>query len=247
LGTSRGRGVYQKRWQTVVGKIVLFRNEEEMALYVVQKTKHFCQKALFMRGRFNVAFSGGRSPVRVLKKLAEEEMSWKDVHIFQVDERYVSPESPLSNSKMLKETLLDRISIPEENIHFIETRLTIQEAAREYENLLRLYIREGFDLIILGLGSDCHIASLFPNSPLLKQQQRWVVEVIEHSVVPERITVTLPLLRRAGYIFLIITGEEKRDAFRRLTNETIVPNDCPGKYLYELQQTEVLVTADAYS
>ncbi len=230
-----------------MGKIVLLKNEEEMALYAVQKIRHLCQKALFMRGRFNMAVSGGRSPVAVLKRLAQEDMSWQDVHIFQVDERYVSPDSPMSNSKMIKEMLLNRVSIPVENIHFINTGLTIQEAAREYENLLRLCLREGFDLVILGLGTDCHIASLFPYSPLLKQPQRWVAEVIEPSVVPARVTVTLPLLRRSGSIFLIVTGKEKSDAFRRLTDISIVPEACPGKYLYELQQTEVLVTADAYS
>jgi len=174
-------------------------------------------------GPFSIALSGGSTPLRLYELLAAGSTSidWEKVHIFWGDERFVPADSPESNFGNVRSALIEKIDIPDENIHRIPVdAATAVEAAEMYEKELREYfgiIENGyptFDLILLGLGDDGHTASIFPGDPVIEEQERWAAAVkagagIEPS---ERITLTLPVLNAARNIFFLVSGESKADA-----------------------------------
>jgi len=135
-------------------------------------------ESIYRRGVFNVAFSGGSTPKPLYAALGSPAyargLAWNRVHLFWGDERYVPPEHPDSNYRMVKEGLLSRIAMPKENIHRVLTELEIQMAADQYERMLRRYFNNlelRFDLILLGMGDDGHTASLFPQSSALNERR----------------------------------------------------------------------------
>jgi 6-phosphogluconolactonase len=179
-------------------------------------------------GVFAVALSGGSTPQQLYESLAGPPYSaavpWARTHWFWGDERFVPHDDALSNYRMAREALLSHVPIPAINIHPIPTEGTSPDAAASaYERALKSFYgaerldsgRPLFDVTLLGLGPDGHTASLFPNTAVLAERDRWVAAVV--GAMPEaRITLTYPALessRRAAYL---IAGEEKRAIFDRL-------------------------------
>lgn len=171
------------------------------------------------RGRFAWALAGGSTPLDVYARLAEPGPSppfpWRQTLLFWGDERFVPHDDPRSNCGAARKALIDRVDVPEANIHCIRTDLpTPEEAAAEYEDTLRSVLgpRPVLDLVLLGMGPDGHTASLFPGSPALEERRRWVRAVPPPVMDPQvpRITLTFPILERAGTILVLITGPSKR-------------------------------------
>jgi 6-phosphogluconolactonase len=140
--------------------------------------------------------------------------------VFWGDERYVSPQDPDSNYRMARETLLDHVPSPAENIHPMPTRFPSSDAAaRDYEETLRGYFATdwpSFDLIFLGLGDEGHTASLLPGSPALEEQSRWVVAVKTAADPPQRLTLTMPALIRGANIYFLVAGSSKANALHHV-------------------------------
>lgn len=170
-----------------------------------------------------IALSGGSTPKRFHELLADSEgIDWTRVHVYWGDERMVPPDDAESNFRMAKETLLDQVGIPSVQIHRMRGELDPGEAADEYERTLR----ESFgveppdvprlDLNILGVGSDGHTASLFPGTDALDVRDRWVVA----NHVPQqgswRLTLTYPVLNAARTTLVLVSGEGKAEAIRRI-------------------------------
>ena len=176
------------------------------------------------RGVFRAALSGGRTPVGFYCHLgSQENVTWADTEIFQVDERFVPRGSEESNARMITSSLLGREGVPVRSAHLISTEEpTAGAAAERYERELRAaFAGEGgewprLDLILLGLGEDGHTASLFPGGPELREEKRWVVEAHPRAYPHERITLTLPVLNRARHVFFLATGAGKVEAIRRI-------------------------------
>jgi 6-phosphogluconolactonase len=172
------------------------------------------------RGRFRIALTGGSTPRGLYSELASRDgVDWSQVEFFWGDERFVPHDHPDSNYRMARETLLSHIAVPPENIHPITGEGDPDAAARQYEAMLkRAYgsetldpARTLFDLVLLGLGSDGHICSLFPGSPVLDEKQRWVVSVPKGR--PEtRITLTYPAIESSRMTAFVVTGAEKAQA-----------------------------------
>ncbi len=174
-------------------------------------------------GSFSIALSGGGTPRRMYELLADEStgIDWEKVHLFQGDERFVPVDDKSSNFGAVKAALLDRIDIPDENIHCVSVDApSAVEAAGIYEKELRDFFgiqEEGFpefDLVLLGLGDDGHTASIFPGDPLIDERKKWVSAVTAPAgIVPaERITLTLPVINSAKAVFFLVSGESKADA-----------------------------------
>jgi len=175
------------------------------------------------RGRFAVALSGGNTPKQLYRLLASDfrlRIPWDRTHLFWGDERFVPDEDPLSNYRMAKEELLDRIEIPASNIHSIPTGFSDSDAAAStYEQTLHSFFAAAapsFDLILLGMGSDGHVASLFPGTAALEERERWVVSVRADAEPPIRVSLTLPVINAAHRIMVLITGREKRAAVKQV-------------------------------
>jgi 6-phosphogluconolactonase len=170
------------------------------------------------RGRCALAFSGGATPWRALRALAEEDVPWDRVHLFQVDERAAPPGDPDRNYLHLKESLIDRIAVPPANVHPMPVEEEdLAEGARRYEAILRDVAGTPpiLDLVQLGLGEDGHTASLFPGEAALQAVDSEVA-VTGFYKGRRRMTLTFPAIDRARYILWLVTGAGKAVALERL-------------------------------
>jgi 6-phosphogluconolactonase len=150
-------------------------------------------------------------------------LPWNKTHLFMADERFVPPESPDSNYGMLRKALLNRISIPPENIHPVPvSEPSVTASAEEYEKELKHFFNtdEGviprFDLILLGLGEDGHTASLFQGSAALGEKQRLAAPVMLGAALHDRVTLTFPVINHAHNIFFLVNGRRKKMVMRKL-------------------------------
>lgn len=180
------------------------------------------RKAVQARGRFAVALSGGGTPRRTYEILGQEPfrelVPWQNTHIFWGDERCVPADDPRNNARMARRTLLDYVPIPSEQIHPMVCVRTPLEAAAKYEALLRSFFTGAprFDLVLLGLGENGHTASLFPGSPVLKEQQRWVAEVYVPEEGLHRLTLTATAINQAAQIVFLVSGSGKATILRKV-------------------------------
>jgi len=181
------------------------------------------------RGVAHLALSGGTTPARTYELLAGEPRELAGVEVWFADERCVAPEDERSNYRLAAATLLERADIPPERVHRMEGELGPDEGARRYAQLLteRLPGTDGsaptpsrpsalpvFDLILLGIGPDGHVASLFPGAATLDAGEEAVCLGVRDSPKPppERITLSLAVLRAARGCLLLATGPGKADA-----------------------------------
>ncbi len=186
-------------------------------------------------GRFTLALAGGSTPRPLYRLLADEhrdQIPWARVHLFWVDERYVPQDDPRSNYRLAREALLDHVPIPAENVHQMSTDFPDSDAAaRAYEDMLRSRFASPwprFDAVLLGLGTDGHTASLFPGSPALEEQERWVVAVRAPVEPSLRLTLTLPVLNHAAHVSFLVAGENKAPALHQVRAGAPQPRICPA-------------------
>lgn len=206
-----------------------------VASVIVQKA----QERVSLRHIFSLMLSGGSTPRALYSMLAEpsfrDTIAWSQVHLFWGDERCVPPDHPDSNYAMAYSTLISKIPIPEENVHRIPAEIIPSEkAAADYEKSLRDFFAAHagsdsagyrnsypvFDLILLGMGADGHTASIFPGSPALTEERRWVLAVdAPPGIMPSRrITVTLPVINSAREVFFIVSGRDKKNMIDNIMN-----------------------------
>lgn len=170
-------------------------------------------------GKFTVALSGGSTPRALYQRLAREnDFPWDRAQWFWGDERFVPPDDAQSNQRMAREAMLRRA--PDANIHPVATvGLSPQDAATRYEQELQAYYgaheidpaRPLFDVLLLGLGTDGHTASLFPGSAALGERRCWV-----RATENGRITLTYPVLASSAHTAFLVGGAEKRAILARL-------------------------------
>ncbi|MEX2211936.1 MAG: 6-phosphogluconolactonase [Gaiellaceae bacterium] len=160
----------------------------------------------------HVALSGGSTPQPAYELAAMHAPDWAHVELWWADDRCVPPSDPRSNYRLVRESLLDRLSRPPQ-LHRIRGELPPEEAADAYDAAVR-GVR--LDLALLGLGADGHTASLFPNSPALAETERAAVatEPGLEPLVP-RVTLTIPTLSAARLVLFLVTGEDKAEAAAR--------------------------------
>lgn len=177
--------------------------------------------AVSARGRFTIALAGGATPRDSYERLARpplsDRMPWPRTYAFFGDERGVPPEHPDSNYRMAAEALLGKVPVPREQVFRMPGEADDRDAAAaEYvRTMARVFgtprgALPRFDLVLLGLGVDGHTASLFPGSPVLREVFRPVAAVHAAAAsIPERITLTLPVLNAAAEVIFLVSGAEK--------------------------------------
>jgi 6-phosphogluconolactonase len=193
---------------------------EAAARHVVESL----QTAIDRRGRASLALSGGSTPRDLHQRLANPQLinalDWSKVHIFFGDERCVPPDDERSNYGMAKAALLDRIDGPPPRVERIKGELGPDDGATDYEARLGEALGEGvpaLDLILLGLGSDGHCASLFPGRPEVAVTDRFVVGVPEAGLEPfvPRVSFTVPTINAGREVVFLVTGAGKAEAAAR--------------------------------
>jgi len=202
--------------------------------------QRLADQSIASAGRFSVALSGGSTPLVLYRLLAEPPfrgaIDWLRVHLFWGDERFVPADHPDNNYRAALEALVSRLPIPTENVHPIPTEATDPEtAAAQYEDTLRRFFAapEGevprFDLVLLGLGTDGHTASLFPGSPALDEDSRLVVATHVPKLAAWRITLTPPVLRGARHVIFLVSGPDKAAVLRDVLEGPHDPHRLPAQ------------------
>ncbi|WJX40553.1 6-phosphogluconolactonase 3, chloroplastic [Trifolium repens] len=202
--------------------------KEELAVSLAKYTADLSNKFTHQRGAFTVCLSGG-SLINYLQKLLEppyvDSIQWAKWHVFWVDERVVPKDHQDSNYKLAFDGFLSKVPIPPGNVYAINDALSAEGAADDYETCVKHLVNSNviassstsgfpkFDLMLLGMGPDGHVASLFPGHPLVQENKKWVTSINDSpKPPPERITFTFPVINSSAYIALVVTGSGKADA-----------------------------------
>jgi len=166
-----------------------------------------------------ISLCGGSTPEPVYRALAEVNLDWSNIEITFGDERCVAPDHNDSNFRMASGSLLSKVPLNGENVLRMRGELDPVDAAREYEDALRQRSNTEIyrhDLILLGMGEDGHIASLFPGTSAINENDRWVVSNHVSQKGENRITFTYPIINAARKILFLIKGQEKRAVVDRV-------------------------------
>lgn len=201
-------------------EIVIVPDPDALAREAARRFVALAGEAVASRGRFSVALSGGSTPGAFYRLLAEDpvrgQIPWEQVHIFWGDERCVPPDDPGSNYRLANDTLISHVPVPPGHVHRVQGELEPGAAARAYSHELQDYfcgLRARFDLVVLGLGSDAHTASLFPGSSALQETERLAVAVEAYydDRPAARVSLTLPAINTARQIWFLVAGQAKSE------------------------------------
>jgi 6-phosphogluconolactonase len=196
---------------------VAIRPVEELVREFVKLVEDAAQRAIAERGSFSMAVPGGSAAEILLPALVGSSIDWAKVEVFWVDERMVPPGDVDSNFRLARAGWLDAVSIPAERIHRMLGEELSPVAEGDYARVLgdRLGDPARIDLVLLGMGGDGHVASLFPGHRLLRAWDREVATLDDAPKPPAgRMTLTLKTLTAARTIVVFATGEAKADAIR---------------------------------
>jgi 6-phosphogluconolactonase len=223
-----------KTVRSIVRQIQVYATSYEVAEHVAEGFVVAATHAIATRGQFSVALAGGTTPRLLYEHIAEtcaEQVDWEKVFVFWGDERFVSPDHPDSNYRMIRETLLDRVPIPASNIFPIPTNGDADGAAAQYEETLLTFFGNRplatFDWLLLGMGDDGHTASLFPNSSALQVHDKWVVAHYVDKSKGWRLTLTPSILNLARQVVVMVTGKSKATRLEEVLSGTYDPQRLP--------------------
>jgi 6-phosphogluconolactonase len=220
-------------------------NQEQLAQRAADLLASQLELVLAERQRAQLALAGGTTPAAAYRLLGKHPLAWDRVDVLLGDERWVAPEDPASNARMLHETLLAPGPAQEASFYPVPTERETPLASAEAFELIVRQLGSGdppvLDLILLGLGDDGHTASLFPGSAAAGVRDRAVT--VGEGKGLERITLTAPVLSAARQVIFLVSGSGKQEALRRLLDPEESPLRTPAKLVQP--RTSVLILADA--
>jgi 6-phosphogluconolactonase len=188
--------------------------------------------------RFTWVLTGGNSPKQLYELLASEpfrsRIDWKKLHIFWGDERAVPFDDERNNARMTFQHLLNHVPVEKSQVHIMNTSLSPEEAAAEYEKILHQYFPNtgpSFDLVLNGMGDDGHTLSLFPHTEVIHEKNAWVKSFYLEPQKMYRITLTAPIVNRARKIAFLTFGANKAHALQEVLH---------GEKNYDLYPSQVI-------
>ena len=221
--------------------IRILKNLDQVSATAAEEIIQIAKDAIEKRGVFRIALSGGSTPKTLYTKLSSDDfkkqMSWKSTHFFWSDERTVPPDHPDSNYRMARETMFKHVDVSESQIHRIHAEVEDpNRAAEEYEKEIRQHFNvvsdvPQFDLILLGMGSDGHTASLFPGTEALNEQRRLVVSNWVSKFNTYRITFTVPLINQAASVMFMVCGDDKAATLKAVLEGPYDPEVYPSQFI----------------
>lgn len=228
-------------------KLHLSKNLYDLSNDVAVSIIQIVNEVLKIKGCFSLVLSGGSTPIELYTLLAsdafKEKIDWKKIHIFFGDERFVSLHDERNNARMAFSSLLNHVDIPASQVHIIHTEYTTPElSATAYEKTIRNFFSftneriEGFDLVLLGLGSNAHTLSLFPGQDaVIHESQKWCISTWVEEQHEYRITLTPPLINLSTQIYFMVSGKDKAPAMQEILK---------GKYQPELYPAQIINPAN---
>ncbi|EFJ45032.1 hypothetical protein VOLCADRAFT_82562 [Volvox carteri f. nagariensis] len=247
VSVSKGAGVdlipHQFQYHTTEtdASVLLYVTPEKAQAGLTKLVVEAAQAAVKAKGAFTLVLSGGSLPALLGPLASAKGIDWSKTHIFFVDERNVPHTCPDSTFKAVQEALLSQVPIPASQVYAIAEGLPVEQAATQYEGRLISIPASAlprsadggfpvFDLILLGVGPDGHVASLFPNRPETAATQGWVLPVKDSpKPPPERITMTMPVINAAKEVAVVALGESKREIVQRVLEVQALPGALPAQ------------------
>ena len=220
-------------------KFHIYKNKEELsnelAIWICDLINSTLQKQEF----FTLVLSGGETPKSLFKKLAsadfKEKINWQKIQIFWGDERVVPINDERNNAKMAYDIFIDNVDVPAYQVHIMRTDIEPIFAAKEYEKMLHHFFdntETSFDLVLLGMGDDGHTLSLFPNSPLLNEQnENWVNSVYNEEQQMFRLTLMPEIVNRSSNIAFMIEGKKKSAVLKEVIEGKYSPGKLPAQII----------------
>ncbi len=230
-----------KRVEKQGARIEILRDLASLGERGAQLFSEIAARCTRERGTFSVALSGGSTPKALFSVLARdagrEPMArvWPLANLFWTDERCVPPDDEQSNYRMAREALLAHVPVNDAHIHRMRGEDEPESAAEEYASVIERAFGTGepvFDLILLGMGADAHTASIFPHSPLLKDEEtRLVAAPYVEKLRAHRLTLTLRVLNGARHVMFLAAGREKAAPLRKVFASTEKDEELPARWV----------------
>jgi len=212
-----------RRVKAATPEVRVLADPETLARAARDEIAHAILAAIGERDRCDLVLSGGSTPRRTHEMLAAVDLPWDRVHVFFGDERCVPPEHADSNWRMARETLIQRARIPDANVHRIAGERDPEDAASDAEDAIQEHfgLRPGemprFDVVLLGMGTDGHTASLFPGTNAMEESTRLVVANHVEKLGAWRVTMTFPVFEAAQRVLFLVAGADKAAMVRSAT------------------------------
>jgi 6-phosphogluconolactonase len=218
----------------------------ELSTKAAAEFVRIAHRAIEERGQFSVALSGGSTPKALHAKLVGEKINWSKVFFFFGDERNVPPNHQDSNFRMADETLFGPLGISSNNIRRWQTEKDTPEAvAAKYSNEIDVSaappspaytggyaLTPQFDLVLLGIGSDGHTASLFPHTKALQETAELAVANWVPQLDTWRYTLTFPVINNAANIMFLAAGADKAETLKEVIEGERRPDDLPAQSVH---------------
>ncbi len=201
----------------------------QAAALLVQKIK----KVISAKGKAVIALPGGRSVAGLLQKLSPQDLDWSKVGVFMIDERVVPIDDRESNFKQAQELLLKRVNA---KVHPFLMGKGIEQYNQQFRSA-----GAHFDIIVLGVGNEGHIAALFPHHPALKIRGKKYIQFHNSPKLPkERITASPDIIKDADVVILLFVSAVKKKAYELFSNPKITETECPAKIAHQAKELCVL-------
>jgi 6-phosphogluconolactonase len=212
-------------------RVSTFSDQESLGQAAAHELSEVAARAVEQHGCCSLVLSGGSSPRRLYELLAQapyrERVDWSKMHVFWSDERCVEPDDPRSNYHGAYTRLLQHVPVPVANIHRMFGEIDPRQAARKSAGDIRSFFKQSmsqtgqfpsFDCVLLGMGADGHIASIFPGDDGALREEELVLATRAPAgmPVPQRLSMSLPLLAAARDVFFIVCGRDKQPVLEQV-------------------------------
>ena len=235
--------------------IVVSKDADELCVKAAAEFAAIAKDAILQRGSFVVALSGGSTPLLLYQRLTDTTLEWDRISFYFGDERNVSPDEDASNFKGANKELFRPLRIREDNIHRWRTELATPDAvADDYERTLGGAPGQipRFDLILLGMGTDGHTASLFPGTAAVNETSRSAVANWVPQLGTWRFTLTYRVINNARNVMFLIAGADKARTLHEVIDGETRPNELPsqaicpddGKLMFFLDRASASMLTD---
>jgi 6-phosphogluconolactonase len=235
----------------------VYKDVDELSWQLAEWITSLIEETLTRKEQFSLVLSGGNTPKKLHLLLASspyrERINWKKINVFWGDERAVPLEDERNNARMAFDTLLNKVDVPPDQIHIMDTSLSPEASAMQYEEILNEYFgtddlpARSFDLVLLGMGDDGHTLSLFPGQPVIHEEKAWVSGLFLKTQDMYRITLTKNIVNHADHIVFMISGKDKAHALREVIEGERNPDLYPSQVIIPTQGELHFFTDEAAS
>lgn len=208
-------------------ELIKVKTEEEFIKHAIRIIKEIVDKSTNV---CRIALSGGSTPEGLYKELPKSDVDFSKVEFYQVDERYVPKEDENSNYKLITQSLVNPLKERIKAFYHFKTELPIDQCVNDYAEQIE---KINFDLVILGMGTDGHVASLFPgDKKSLDSAMPALYTTTDQFAVKDRLTISLNKIQSAKNILLLLKGEKKKEILQTLLDKNSSIYDLPAKSLW---------------